>query len=106
MGREIEAAIVRCWKCEIPLQVVDGKTTTTVTFWMKMGQSVATPHADDCEFRGKEMPDRPLGLSSDSDRPAPPPASRRGSTTTTGNIPGLVEDEKKARGRTRKGFWG
>jgi hypothetical protein len=65
---KIEAAIVLCWKCEEPMRVVEGRTQNDVTLWMKLDQAVATPHAEGCEFKGKEMPDKPLDWIGSSSR--------------------------------------
>lgn len=47
-----------CWSCRTPTIVVDGKSQHPVTLWKRDGQTMVTPHAPQCELRGKADTDK------------------------------------------------
>jgi hypothetical protein len=52
----INATLAPCPECREPLIVVNGQNQSQVTFWMRNGQPVMTPHKETCFYRGKELP--------------------------------------------------
>lgn len=65
MGTDVaalNASLAPCPDCKQPLIVVEGKSQTSVTFWMKGEQAMMTPHTDDCPNRGKALTENPWGV--------------------------------------------
>lgn len=51
-----KVTLVPCPACKVSLVLVDGKIRSEATFFMRDGKRAMTPHAEDCEYRGKETP--------------------------------------------------